>query len=125
MSVAYADTSVFVALAFREPSAASLRRRLGKFDRVVTSVFTEAELASALAREGVALAESPLRGAYLLAAPEPLSREIAQTLAIGYLRGADCWHLATALTYAPDRRLTFLTIDRAQREVAAAAGFGV
>ncbi len=45
MSVAYADASVLASLAFREPEAARVRRRLTGFDAVVTSVLTEAELA--------------------------------------------------------------------------------
>ncbi len=48
-----------------------------------------------------------------------LSDEIARVLDAGYLRGADCWHLATALYLAPDpRELTFVTLDARQREVA-------
>jgi hypothetical protein len=39
-------------------------------------------------------------------------------------RGADCWHLATALYLSPDpSALTFLTLDLAQRHVAKALGF--
>ena len=75
-----ADASVFASLAFREPDAARIRRRLTAFDTVVTSVFTEAELASALRREGVDLPESPLRGAQLIGAPDPLSQEIQEVL---------------------------------------------
>ena len=123
MSTAYADTSIFVALAFREPGAAALRRRLARFERVVTSVFTEAEVASALAREGVALAQSPLAGVELVAAPEPLSAEIATVLAQGDLRGGGCWHVASALNYSPDRGVTFVTLDKTQKGVAAALGF--
>lgn len=114
---------MFVALAFREPDAARLRRRLQGFERIVTSVFTQAELASALRRENRTLAESPLTGALLLAAPEPLTLEIEEVLAAGYLRGADCWHLAVALNYSPDRDLTFLSLDKPQRAVAEKLGF--
>ncbi len=125
MSVAYVDSSVFVALAFREPNAARLRRRLMAFERVVTSVLTEAELASALRREALTLPSSPLSGAELLGAPDPLAREIEEVLAAGYLRGADCWHVAVALNYSPDRSVTFLSLDVAQRAVAAELGFMV
>jgi predicted nucleic acid-binding protein len=125
VSVAYADASVFACLAFREPEAARIRRRLSRFETVVTSVLTEAELASALHREGVALPDTPLRGAQLLGAPDPLSQEIQEVIGAGYVRGADCWHLAVALNYSPDRDLTFLTLDRAQRAVAGKLGFAV
>ena len=76
-------------------------------------------------REGVELPESPLLGVQLIGAPDPLSREIHEVLAAGYLRGADCWHVAVALNYSPDRDLTFLTLDKAQRAVAAKLGFAV
>ncbi len=125
MSVAYVDASVFVALAFRESSAVRVRRRLASFDQVITSVFTEAELASALRREGVTLPHSPLQGVELIGAGDPLTGEIEQVLAAGYLRGADCWHVAVALNYSPDRALAFITLDTAQRTVAAAVGFQV
>lgn len=125
MSVAYADASVFASLAFREADAVRTRRRLAQFDRVVTSLFTEAELASALKRERVVPPESPLVGAHLIATTDPLTREIQEILAAGYLCGADCWHVAVALNYSPDRDLTFLTLDRAQRAVAAKVGFTV
>lgn len=125
MSVAYADTSVFASLAFREAEAARIRRRLAGFDRVVTSVLTEAELASALRREGVELPESPLLGVQLIDAPDPLSREIHEVFGTGYLRGADCWHVAVALNSSPDRDLTFLTFDKTQRAVASKLGFAV
>ena len=55
----------------------------------------------------------------------PLSDEFAIALRIGYLRGADLWHIATALYVArgDPSEVTFLTLDRRQREVAAALGF--
>lgn len=123
MSVAYVDSSVFVALALREPGAAQVRRRLARADRVLTSVFTEAELASAMKREAVDLEASPLLGVQLVPATDPLTVEIETVLAAGYLRGADCWHLAVALSIAPRRDLSFLTFDKVQRNAATRLGF--
>ena len=41
-----------------------------------------------------------------------------------YLRGADLWHVATALYLAESPAdVDFLTLDPAQREAAAALGF--
>jgi len=125
LSIAYADASVFASLAFREPDAARLRRRLVGFEGVVTSVLTEAELASALRREDVVLPHSPLAGVQLIGTSDPLTEEIQVVLSAGYLRGADCWHVAVALNYAPARDLTFLSLDKAQRAVAARLGFAV
>ncbi len=54
----------------------------------------------------------------------PLSAGIIRVLDVGYVRGAECWHLATALHLADDpAQLTFLTLDPRQREVATALGF--
>ena len=54
----------------------------------------------------------------------PLHTEIAKVLAAGYLRGADCWHLATALYLSVDpSQLAFTTADDRQRTVARALGF--
>jgi hypothetical protein len=53
-----------------------------------------------------------------------LSTEITRVLSAGYLRGADLWHVATALylrTDLPD--IDFLTLDQPQRAVAATLGF--
>ena len=42
----------------------------------------------------------------------------------GYLRGADAWHLATALYLTPDPgELTFLTLDERQGDIASKLGF--
>ncbi len=54
-----------------------------------------------------------------------LTGEIQTVLSAGYLRGADCWHVAVALSYAPARDLTFFSLDKAQRAVAARLGFAI
>ena len=42
----------------------------------------------------------------------------------GQLRGADLWHVATALYVAGEAdRLCFVTLDQRQRDAAAALGF--
>jgi hypothetical protein len=44
--------------------------------------------------------------------------------AVGYVPGADLWHLANALFVSPSgSEMTFLTLDNRQREVASALGF--
>ena len=56
----------------------------------------------------------------------PLAIELARALQAGYLRGADLWHIATALYIAPRaEEIGFITLDGPQREVAAALGFQV
>lgn len=56
MSAAYVDSSVLVAIAFREERSGALRDRLLQFGRLYSSNLLEAEVRSALAREGVGFA---------------------------------------------------------------------
>ena len=54
----------------------------------------------------------------------PLSVEIERVLDAGYVRGAHCFHLASALYLSPQpSATTFLTLDTRQRAVAKALGF--
>lgn len=125
MRVAYVDSSCLVALAFGEPDSKGLAKRLASFDLLISSNLLEAELRSAVAREKVAADPDPLVDGIEWVLPDrPLSPELQQTLASGYLRGADCWHLACALLLREDLpELAFLTLDLRQREVAARLGF--
>ena len=125
MAVVYVDASVVVAEALAQPGRQLAAKTLRAASDVVTAALTEAELAAALVREGrPPEAEQWIDALVLLNPPRPLRREIRQVLRRGYVRGADCWHLATALwfrdTYAVD--LTFLTRDERQGELALALG---
>lgn len=125
MSAAYVDSSCVVAIAFGERGAAAIARRIGSFDEILASNLLEAELRAAFAREKLPLAPEYLGGISWVIPDRPLSREIERALGAGRVRGADLWHLATALFVAPDTAaLTFLTLDQRQGEVAAALGFG-
>lgn len=127
MSAAFVDTSCLAALALRERGSEAVQRRLARFDLLAASPLLEAELRASFRREGL---EADARIAPWLAsvrwviADRTLSPEIDAVLSTGYLRGADCWHLATALFLSPDpSELTFLTLDARQGEVARALGF--
>ena len=126
MKVAYVDTSCLVAIAFGERGAAALGRRLERFDELVSSNLLEAELRACFVREKVS-GDTKLLGRIGGVLPHrPLSREITQVLSVGYIRGADLWHLASAL-YLVDRPedLSFITLDDHQRETARELGFRV
>lgn len=126
MNVAYVDTSCLVAIAFGERAGTALGRRLAGFDALVASNLVEAELRAAFAREGAAEAPALLASLGWILPDRPLREEIARVLQAGYVRGADCWHLATALYLAEEpEELTFMTLDTRQRDVAAALGFSV
>ncbi len=126
MSAAYVDTSCLVAVAFGESGASALARRVSRFDRLFSSPLLEAELFSAFVREGREISDTWSSAIEMIIVDRPLGREVVRVLEAGYLRGADCWHLATALYLAPDpAELTFLTLDAGQRRIAKALGFVV
>jgi predicted nucleic acid-binding protein len=126
LTTAYVDTSCIVATAFGEKDAVAIARRLARCDRVLSSPLLEAELFSALLREGREVTNAWSSAIEYVIVDRPLSQELSRVLAAGYLRGADCWHLATALYVAPDpSRLAFVTLDATQRKVAKALGFAI
>jgi predicted nucleic acid-binding protein len=126
MSVAYMDTSCLVAMAFGERGATTIQRRMREFNDLVSSSFLEAEIRSAFKREQVEFAADTISGISWLIPDRQLTDEIARVLEAGYVRGADCWHLASALYLAVDpSSLTFLTLDEPQRKVAKVIGFSV
>ncbi len=126
MSVAYVDTSCLVAIAFAERGATAIERRLGQFDELVSANLLEAELRGAFKRERVEFAAETIAGMSWLIPDRPLTDEIARVLEVGYVRGADCWHLATALFLeAQPSSMVFLTLDATQRKVAKELGFRV
>ena len=125
MTVAYVDTSCLVAMVFGERGASSVARRLGTIDEIVSSNLLEAELRSVCARERVIADDGLLAGLTWIVPDRPLHAEVRRVLNAGYVRGADCWHLASALYLADDPgEITFLTLDARQAKVAGALGFG-
>ena len=125
MTFAYVDTSCLVAVAFDEPGARKLAARLRRFDHLFSSNLLEAELRSALVREGAdGHIEDLLSWLTWVYPNRPLTPEYARITAAGYLRGGDLWHLANALFLAPDPTdLSFLTLDGRQGAVARRLGF--
>lgn len=123
-TAAYVDTSWVIAIALKERGYAALKRRLEEFTDIYSSNLLEAELLATLKREGVALNSVILEHVTWVVPVRALRREIETVLAAGYVRGADCWHLASAL-YASNRAsdFTFLTLDSKQLAMAKALGF--
>ena len=108
----------------REPGDEAIARRIDQFPRVFSANLLEAELRSVCRRESLLLPQSHLSAVIWIEPDRPLSAEIERVLSAGYVRGADCWHLAAALYVAPEPgELTFLTLDKRQRDVATTLGF--
>ncbi len=123
MAVAYVDTSCLVAIAFGERGATALARRLARFEDLLSATLLEAELRATFRREGIPGDPSLLRAVSWIVPDRPLSPEISRVLQVGYIRGPDCFHLATALYLGYPGSLTFLTLDERQQAVAAGLGF--
>lgn len=124
MQAAYVDTSYLVAILFDEPGGRASAARLAKFDEVFSSNLLEAELMSFAAREKVDLPKAWRASVSWVLPDRPLTQELATVLGAGYVRGADLWHLATALFLAGDASaIAFLTLDDRQATVAQALGF--
>ena len=127
MRLGYVDSSCLVAVALGERGHAALAELLDGFDVLVSSGLLEAEVRAALQREGLdprSVNDYIGEVEWVLPA-RPLSREIELAQRRGRLKGADLWHVASALfaRNATDGALTFLTLDESQRQVAAELGF--
>ena len=126
MRVAYVDTSVIVAFALNEREENALPHRLSEFDFLLSANLLEAELRSALAREGKPYLSSLVESLDWIFPARSLGYEFARVLDVGYLRGADLMHVATALYIAiKPSTMTFITLDVKQRSVAAKLGFRI
>ena len=126
MSAAYVDPSVLTAIAFDETVAAGLTRRLEGLSRLISSNLLEAELRAAFAREKITFRENAIAGIDWILPDRTLAPELVTVLEAGYLRGADLWHVATALYVAlRPEDLPFATLDARQGQVAEALGFPV
>ena len=124
MNVAYVDTSCLVAIAFGERGSSRVSARLASFEQIFAANLLEAELMASFARERVGYNPDLVGGLTWILPDRPLSDEIGRVLSVGYLRGADLWHLAVALYVAEDAsEMTFMTLDTAQRAHAERLGF--
>jgi hypothetical protein len=126
LNVAYVDTSCLVAIAFGERGASRMASRLKSFDQLFAVNLLEAELMASFARERVAYERDLVSELTWVLPDRPLAPEIERVLSVGYIRGADLWHLAAALYLAEDAsELTFITLDESQRVHAERLGFPI
>jgi predicted nucleic acid-binding protein len=123
---AYIDSSALVAIGLGESGGEALAGLLDRFASLISSNLLEAELRSAFRREGLTEEPMSLPQVNWVLPNRALSQEIQRVLAAGYLRGADLWHLATALYTSPNPGdVTFVSLDAQQRKVASLLGFPV
>lgn len=111
-------------IAFRQPNWREQWRLLRSYSIRASSNLLEAEVRAAHLREGVNIEPGLLKGIEWIFPDRALTEEIERVAEAGYVRGADLWHLATALSVSPSPgNVAFLTLDTRQAEVAAALGF--
>ena len=126
MITAYVDSSVLVSIEFRQHNTDALIRRLEQYQVVTSSNLLEAEYRSACWRESCTPSNLLLSAIDWIIPSRPLEAEFNMSLAAGYLRGGDLWHVATALYAATaPQEISFITTDTQQGRVAAALGFDV
>lgn len=124
MKTAYVDTSCIVAIALGEAGFTSVAARLAQFDQQVSSNLLEAEFLATLAREGIPGGQNLLARIAWVHPDRSLNDEFSKVLEVGYLKGADLWHLACALFFdSTSPEITFVTLDTRQREIAKKLGF--
>ena len=125
MTTAYVDTSYLISIEFLEKDTPNLSRQLNSFDVLVSSNLLEAEFLAVYARARRQPELANLDRVAWIYPDRPLSPEIRTVLTKGYVKGADCWHLANALYAAGEDRasVSFLTLDARQKAIARSLGF--
>ena len=124
MSAVYVDTSVLAGIAFGAPAAERFAMALDRFDRLLSSNLLEAETRAVFRSENEPFQDDLISVIEWVLPTRSLTAEFATVLSAGYLRGADLWHVATALYVSPQpHALSFATLDVEQGRVASALGF--
>ena len=127
MKAAYIDTSSVLAVYLQEPGHQRVLDALHEYEEIASSSLLEAELRSAMHREGFESPDLDILDRLVWVFPNrSLSAEISMVLSAGYLRGADLWHLACALYFRGSHpEVQFLSLDRRQLEVAGILGLSL
>ncbi len=124
MRAAFVDTSTVLTLAFKQSGWQEVAATLESFDVIYACDLLEAEFRSAFRREGLTPELGFLHELHCVVPTRSLGPEFQRVLDAGRVRGADCFHLAVALSLAPvPSELTFLTRDTRQCQVAEGLGF--
>ena len=129
MKTAYIDSSFLVAILFGEAEVRRYKKQLKTLDKLVSSSLLVAEVLSAAKRETVEFepVRRMLETVDLLYPGESNIDLLEDILKIDYLKGADAFHLSSALWFAGKnvKEVAFLTLDKKQKEVAGKLGFRV
>ena len=108
MNTAYVDTSVLASIILNEPGRERLAGLLNDYDTLLASNLLEAEIRAVCARERVDFEPRVVSRVRWVLPDRVLAPEFAKVLRTGYLRGADLWHVASALYASPQPGATRL-----------------
>jgi predicted nucleic acid-binding protein len=121
----YVDSSAITSILLSQSAYPNLQSRLMR-GGLFSSLLLEAEVFSALRRESLSFEEfDQFRELILWIKPtRPLQPEITEVLRRAYLRGADAFHLASAIYAFKNRQdVEFCSLDKSQRSAAETCGF--
>ena len=124
----YLDTSAWIAWKFKQAGSDIFKKIALDSDTVISCPLFVSEYVSFLKRNEILSQtryEEELDFIRWIFPAVPLFKEYSQCGKLGFLRGADLYHIATALWFAQDRpsELIFLTCDLKQKEAAKKLGF--
>ncbi len=126
MLFAYVDTSLVVAMKIAETLPDDVVEVVSSIPNLYSSYLLEAETRSTVARFKLDFQNHWLEGIRWISHHTSLTQEYETVLEAGYLRGADLWHVATALhLWKNPSEIGFFTLDLKQHEVARKLGFQV
>ena len=126
MKSAYIDSSLLIAIQFDESDTGNAEADIFQQYRLFSSNLLEAEVRATYWREKVPFLASAFDGIRWVIPRRALRTEFIEVLSTGYLRGAELWHVATALYLRRESTgLSFATLDVRQGKIADALGFKV
>ena len=123
--MAYVDSSTILGVLFEEEDHQRLVSQIEAATHLFSANLLEAEVRSALNREAVHEPAAPrlLERINWVFPERSLGQEFIDVLSVGYLKGADLWHLACALYLRGTRTdLEFMSQDGRQLEIARLLG---
>lgn len=120
MSWAYIDSSVLIATLLEDHPKPQLDKFWGSAEWFISSYLLQAEVFSAVKREKADMQLAALEIKKIgFVRTDSLAEELMEIFKAGYVRGADAFHLATALWIRGKHKdLKFITLDEKQKEIA-------
>jgi len=124
----YVDSSVLVAILLEEQGYLEAQKILSKQLSLQSSTLLQAEIFSVCIRENIETQYAiELSESISFFSPTNLITELEKASKLGFVRGADLYHIASALYLSNNnpKELSFFTLDKRQVECAKKCGFKI